>query len=303
MSSQTTPSSHHATLADVLEVLERLYPAELAESWDKPGLSVGNLAAPVSKVYFALDATRAVVEDAIAWSADLIVTHHPFLFTALGAVTTQSDRGASIYRLISSGCALFSAHTNADSARRGVNDALADRLGLVDTRPLTPTINDDSLGLGRIGRLPAPLRLEEFATLVANALPQAAQGIRVVGPQDATVSTVAVLGGSGGSLLEEAAASGADVYLTSDLKHHDVLDFVEARANSATTAPGADAGPTRTIVEKPFLIDSAHWASESVWLPYAAADLADALAAAGTPIETRISDITTDPWTFHVRAN
>jgi len=299
-----TASHNHRTeppsLATVVAALDSLYPPRLAEEWDKPGLAVGDLSASVSRVYFALDATREVIEDALAWNADLIVTHHPFLFSALPAVTSATDRGASIHRLITKSCAVFSAHTNADSAYRGVNEALAALLGLTDTRPILPDATTPELGMGRVGTLAQPVTLTEFAQRVAKVLPGAAQGIRVAGNKNAMVHTVAVLGGSGGSCLNDAADTGADVYLTSDLKHHDLLDFLEARRNSATTHPAAPLGETAGIVEKPYVIDTAHYSSESVWLPLAAADLADALAADRYTIATKVSDISTDPWTFHV---
>ncbi|WP_435300287.1 Nif3-like dinuclear metal center hexameric protein [Timonella sp. A28] len=303
MNTRVVAHSTPETLENIVTHFEELYPPHLAEPWDKPGLAVGDITSPVRKIYFALDATRAVIDDAVAWGADLIVTHHPFLFNPLDSVTTRTDRGASIYTLIAHNCALFSAHTNADSARRGVNDALADTIGLINTRPLTPQADDETLGLGRVGELTQPMTLHSLAQHVADVLPQAAQGIRTVGDPDALVHKIAVLGGSGGSLLNIIASSDADVYITSDLKHHDVLDYVEAQNQTARITAAHTHATEENPTAKPHLIDTAHWASESVWLPYAAHDVASTLADKGITIETKVSDITTDPWTFHTRAD
>lgn len=283
------------TLSQVLTALDGLYPPKLAVDWDKAGLAIGDLQAPVRKIYFALDAVTETIEDALEWGADLIFTHHPFLFSPLASVTSQTDRGHNTLRLVRSGCALFSAHTNGDSARGGVNDVLALALGLRGTSPLLPESDDESLGLGRIGNLPAPMTLRDFADVVARALPETAQGVRVAGDPTKLIERVAVLGGSGGSMLNDAAAAGADAYVTSDLKHHDMLDFLEDHRNRhmGSSATFEDASERVMAV-----VDVAHFASESPWLTTAARTVAAVLGGAGWSVETKVSDINTDPWTF-----
>lgn len=289
-SSLIVPSA--PTLESVIKVLEDLYPPNLAEPWDKVGLSVGRRSSLVKKILFALDPVEAVVTEALEWDADLIVTHHPFFFAAVHSVSGDSDRGEIVHRLIENGCALFSAHTNADAAYRGVNEALADLLGLVDTKPLVPSNAPESpsVGLGRVGVLEAPLTLGEFAQRVADRLPQVAQGIRVAGDLEAQVNTVAVLGGSGESLAQAAAQAQADVYVTSDMKHHGALDLRAEFNHVAQLAGTSGAG-------RPFLIDTAHYASESPWLAYASVDVTAALGAQGYEVQTRVSGVNTDPWT------
>lgn len=296
MTVETAESSKiSASLGQVLTHLNELYPPDLAEGWDKAGLAVGDLQAPVRRIYFSMDAVTETIADALEWGADLIITHHPFIFDPLASVTSQHDRGHNIHRLIRSGCALFSAHTNGDSARGGVNDVLALALGVRGTRPMIPSTDDDSLGLGRVGSLPASVSLREFADIVARALPETAQGVRVSGDPAKEISTVAVLGGSGGSLLDDAVRSNADVYVTSDLKHHDMLDFLEAQTNIHMSA-GLSFENARDAVMA--VVDVAHFASESPWLSTAARTVAAVLTANGFDIETKVSDINTDPWTF-----
>ncbi|WP_228002512.1 Nif3-like dinuclear metal center hexameric protein [Nocardia australiensis] len=124
------------TLADLIEVLDMAYPPKLAESWDSVGLVCGDPAVGVTRVLFAVDPTAAVVDEAIHWGAQALVVHHPLLLRGVDTVAADTPKGALLHRLIRSGCALFSAHTNADSADPGVSDALAAALGLTVTGPL-----------------------------------------------------------------------------------------------------------------------------------------------------------------------
>ncbi|MFR9753177.1 Nif3-like dinuclear metal center hexameric protein [Nocardia sp. 004] len=124
------------TLADLIAVLDAAYPPALAESWDAVGLVCGDPATELNRVLFAVDATAAVVEEAIGWGAQALVVHHPLLLRGVDTVAANTPKGALLHRLIRSGCALFTAHTNADSAAPGVSDALAAALGLTVTGPL-----------------------------------------------------------------------------------------------------------------------------------------------------------------------
>lgn len=135
-------------------------------------------------------------------------------------------------------------------------------------------------GHGRIGRLAAPTTLHGFAERVAAALPGTATGVRVAGPPDRPVETVAVVCGAGDSFLDDVLGVDADVYVTSDLRHHRAGEFLEHRG--------------------PALVDIAHWAAEWTWLPVVERKLVEALNARGDTVETRVSTLNTDPWTFRV---
>ncbi len=130
--------SSAVTVGEIVDFLEQKYPPELAEPWDAVGMACGDRTAPVARVLFALDPTDAVVDEAIAYGADLIVTHHPLLLRGVHGVAADTPKGRIVHRLIKADCALFTAHTNADRARDGVNDALAGVLGLREARPLVP---------------------------------------------------------------------------------------------------------------------------------------------------------------------
>lgn len=125
-------------VSDVIAELERAYPPALAESWDSVGLVCGDPADVVTKVLFAVDPTAEVVDEAIEWGAELLVTHHPLLLRGVDTVGAHTPKGALIHKLVRAGCALFTAHTNADSADPGVSDALAAALGLEVTGPIDP---------------------------------------------------------------------------------------------------------------------------------------------------------------------
>jgi putative NIF3 family GTP cyclohydrolase 1 type 2 len=174
------------------------------------------------------------------------------------------------------GIGLYVAHTNADVASPGVSDALAEVLGLHEVRPVPP---DTTRGLGRIGELPQPMTLRDFVTAVATMLPATSGGVRAAGDPDLMLRTVAVCGGSGGDLAEAVAAAGADVLLTSDLKHHSSSESL------------ADFGIS--------LVDAAHWATEQPWVRSAAGLLTTDLRDAGTTVEVTASTTVTDPWTVH----
>ena len=125
-------------VADVVRALETAYPPQLAESWDAVGLICGDPDAEVHKVAFALDCTQAVAEAAVAAGAQMLVVHHPLLMRGVTSVAANTPKGKVVHTLIAGGCALFAAHTNADSARPGVSDVLAELIGVRPGRPIKP---------------------------------------------------------------------------------------------------------------------------------------------------------------------
>jgi len=269
-------------LREAVAALERLYPPDTASSWDRVGLVTGDLDQPVSLVHFAVDPTLAVIEEARAAGADLLVTHHPLLLRGVHSVATTSAKGASVTALIVNQIALYAAHTNADVASPGVCDALAGACALVDVGPLEIV---DGIGHGRVGRLASPLTLRDFVQRLSTVLPKAAGGIRVAGPADALVSRVAVVGGAGDDFFDAVRSAGADVYVTADLRHHPVLEARE-EARGGT----------------PYLVDAGHWATEWLWLESARSELLRELGARGTSLNTHICTLRTDPWDFVVGA-
>jgi dinuclear metal center YbgI/SA1388 family protein len=371
-------------LGEIVALLEEWYPPRHAEDWDGGiGLTCGDPEVDVRRILLALDPVTAVADEAISEDVDLLVVHHPLFYRPTASVAATTPKGRIVHRLVTAGCGLFAAHTNADAPEGGVSDVFAKALGLADLRPLAadpsdpldkivvfvpatdaervrtaltdagagavgdydactftstgegrfrpqpgarPTIGEvgaletvdevrveavcdrrlrdrvlaamraahpyeepayDVLelaaldapdrGSGRIGRLPRPETLRQFAARVSGALAPTAHGVRVAGDPDQHVQHVAVVGGAGDGWLDDARAAGVDVYVTSDLRHHLASEFREH--------------------DGPALVDVAHWAAESLWLPALRSRLAEAL---GDTVEVRVSTINTDPWTFRV---
>jgi len=267
------------SVADVNAVIGELWPLEGASSWDAPGFLAGDPAAPVRRIRLAVDAVAETVDDAIAQGADLLLVHHPLLLRGVTSVAADRYKGAVLTRLIKADCALIAAHTNADVVERGTSGVLAALLGLTGIRPIVPAA-DGATGIGRVGTLAEPTTLGALAGRLAEILPATATGIRVSGEFDTAISTVALCGGAGDSLLDEPEVLGADVYITSDLRHH----------------PASESRENARVSGGPALIDVSHWASEWLWLDAAAQQLREALPG----VEVDVSDLRTDPWDFVV---
>jgi dinuclear metal center YbgI/SA1388 family protein len=268
------------SLAEVARVSHDLWPLSGAEDWDAPGLISGDPAGGVESILLAVDVVADTVAEAISSGADLLLAHHPLLLRGVTSVAEDRYKGALLARLIRADCGLLAAHTNADVVEDGVSDVIAQRLGLVDVRPIT-TGSLPGTGIGRVGRLPEPTTLGLLARSLAGLIPPTATGVRVAGGYTERIETVALCGGAGDSLLREPAVRSADVFITSDLRHHPAS---ESREQSILAGVG------------PALIDVSHWASEWLWLDVAAAALRSRLPG----IRVEVSEVRTDPWDFAV---
>ncbi|ROZ61856.1 Nif3-like dinuclear metal center hexameric protein [Kocuria soli] len=275
-----------ATVARVVEVADALWPFRSQESWDASELVVGRPYAPVRRILVAVDPVSSVVQEAVDLDVDLLLTHHPLMLGGQSSVAADHYKGRLVHELIENRIGLLACHTNADSAESGVSEVLIQACGVSRARPLQPLAEDPATGLGRIGGLDEPVTLEDLARHLAAVVPPTAQGVRVAGPKDREIRTVAVCGGAGGSLLDDVAATEADVYVTADLRHHPVSEAREAAMH------GGDDGLC--------LIDLSHAASEWLWVPVGAAALEEALRGRGHDVEVLVSERRTDPWDFRV---
>ncbi len=201
-------------LNDFINLLRETAPQELAFDYDNVGLLIGTNRTEITKVLVALDLTVQTAKEAIEYGADLVLTHHPIFFSPIQRILPDDSETAAAYMLIQAGIAHFAMHTNLDKAEGGVNDALANRLGLVDVVPLPPE------NLGRIGTLKSPISLLELARKVQTELKTT---VRFSGDDNAVINKVAVIGGSGGSEYADAFYAGADVLITGEVKHNHAL--------------------------------------------------------------------------------
>lgn len=213
------------TVRELYAFLEERIPRSLSCEWDNDGLMVcANDKAEVRRVLVALDITAAVAEQAIREGYDLIVSHHPLIFHPIKAVAVGETITNKVIRLLISGVSAMSFHTRLDAVEGGVNDVLANAVGLCDVTPF----GKDGEEIGRIGNLPQPMTLKNFAALVKDAT-----GAKYVQISDAgkPVFRVAVLGGGGAGESGAAAAAGADTYLTADLRHDQLTEAPERGMN------------------------------------------------------------------------
>ncbi len=211
-------------ICDIVSEMEKIAPPYLAEKWDNPGFLLGDETKTVSKVFICLEINSETLKQAQEENANLIITHHPLIFKPLSRITESDPTGRLIRSLIKSDIAVYCMHTNFDKADGGMNDLLAQALGLEDVRHYTEEECLDAFGsptenIGRIGTLEPTMSLEDFAAFVRATL--GCRNLRTVGNPDEEISKVALCSGSGGDLMLNALRAGADVYLTGDIGHHD----------------------------------------------------------------------------------
>ena len=213
------------TVRELYAFFDAKIPRALSCDWDNDGLMVcPDDTKEVRRVLVALDITAAVAEQAIKEGYDLVVSHHPLIFHPLKAVAPGEATVNKVIRLLTSGVSAMSFHTRLDAVGGGVNDVLANAIGLQNVVPF----GKDGEEIGRIGTLPTAMELKDFAALVKEVT-----GAPYVQISDAgkLVSRVAVLGGGGAGESGAAAAAGADTYLTGDLRHDQLTEAPERGMN------------------------------------------------------------------------
>ena len=201
---------------DIAAVIEQFAPLSIQEGWDNSGLCIGSPEAPVSSVLLGLDCTPELVDEAIACGADMIVTHHPLIFSGLKKITPENIVGEAVIKAIKAGISIYAAHTNADKVIAGVSGAMAARLGLKNVQILDQ--DGEGTGLGVVGDLPEPISAQEAVALVKDRF--SLKAMRTSRALEGKISRVAMCGGSGGSLISAAARSGAQLYISGDISYH-----------------------------------------------------------------------------------
>lgn len=209
-------------VSDIKTLIERAFPPYLAEEWDNVGLLAGYENKEVKKVLLTLDITPFVVKEAIDAKVDMIVSHHPMMFSGVKKITDATVEGKMLLDLIGSGIAVFAAHTNLDSGKCGLNDWLADIFELQNAEVVLKG-NTEGAGLGRIGDLPNAMTAREFALIANERLDTT---VRISGDLDKVIKRVAVGSGASDDIAPTAVSMGADLVLTGDLKYHRTQDIV-----------------------------------------------------------------------------
>ena len=218
------------TVGDILSYLETLAPRSMKMDWDNVGLLCGGKSRPVTKVLVALDPFEGVCEEAAQWGAELILTHHPLIFSPLKSVTDETSIGRAVQLLCTNSISAINAHTNLDCAPGGVNDCLARTLGLSDVQVIAPSGVDElgrPWGLLRQGTVEAQ-PLSDFLPKVKSALN--CEGLRYVNGGK-PVHRVAVGGGACASELLDAVNAGCDTFVTADVKYNQFWDAKDLGLN------------------------------------------------------------------------
>lgn len=204
-------------LGKITEIIEKEFPLSCAYDWDNCGLLLGDNERDIKTVLLSLDVTEAVAKEAKNIGADLILSHHPILFDGTKKITGDTPEGRTILTLLENNTCVYSAHTNCDVAKNGINARLATLFDLSDTEFL----EDD--GLGRVGNLKNPMSFADFALFTKNVLNT--PFVRICGDKRAQISRIAVASGACADSIPTAVKKGAQVIVTADMKYHDMINY------------------------------------------------------------------------------
>ena len=213
------------TIGQLAAYLEEIAPLHLQESYDNAGLLTGNRNEPVRGVLTALDMLEPVVDEAERLGCNVVVAHHPIIFKGLKRLVGEHYVERVVIKAIRAGIALYAIHTNLDSVlEHGVNERIGQSLGLQGLRILEPRPEDNTggTGMGALGELPAPMGVDAFLALLRERM--GCPMVRHTGWEGREIRRVAVCGGAGSFLLPAALRSGADAFVTSDLKYHEFFE-------------------------------------------------------------------------------
>ena len=230
---------------EVIEKLEMLSPRSFAEGWDNVGLLAGRYEKEIHRVMIALDATDEVVEEAVRKGVDLLLTHHPLIFSARKNVNNGDFIGRRLVTMLQHDMCYYAMHTNFDVM--GMADAAADEIGLVDRQVLDITYEDEISreGIGRFGKLPESMSLEACGEKIKQIF--GLESVKIFGDAEKQIEMAAICPGSGKSVIEKAVQLGADVLITGDIDHHAGIDAM---------AMGLS------------IIDAGHYGLEKIFVPY-----------------------------------
>ena len=206
-------------LQDIINIIESVAPLSYQESWDNSGLQVGDRNAEIHAALLAVDVTESVVGEAISLGCDLIISHHPLIFKGLKHLTGATPQERCVEKAIKNGIAIYSSHTPMDAYLHGVSGKIAEKIGVCDFRILTPSIADSNVGLGGLGKLPIALQWADFLEKLQQTF---GCSFRYVDTSAEYVQTIAICGGAGAEFVGEAIQQGAEVYITADMKYHEM---------------------------------------------------------------------------------
>ena len=213
-----------STVKEILDYTLGLAPQDWKEDWDNVGLLCGHADQDVRRCLVALDVTMAVAQEAFNRGAELIVSHHPLLFRGLKQISDATDVQRTVWKAIQKGICVVSMHTNMDNARNGVNFKIAERLGLKNVMFMAPkTVDGAECGSGVTGELSEPMAADDFISHVKRQME--AESAMCNELLRRPISKVAICGGAGDFLLDDAVRAGADAFLTGEMHYHQYFGY------------------------------------------------------------------------------
>jgi dinuclear metal center YbgI/SA1388 family protein len=212
-------SNQTTTLKSIIDAINSIAPFSYAEDWDNVGILVGEPGMKITGILIGLDPTSRLLDEALQIGANLVITHHPAIFKPLKSIRTDTPTGAFIAKSIIRKIAIIGCHTNLDVVKNGVSEVLAKKLGAENLRTLVPTAGPThpEIGFGQIGQLQQEVSAEVFLNTLCATL--SVPAVKIAGTLPESVSTIAVCGGSGSELSEQALKAGAQIYITGEVKH------------------------------------------------------------------------------------
>ena len=216
-------------LNDIINIIEDIAPVNLKEGFDNVGLMVGDREKNITKILLALDCTEEVIKEAKEMDAELILTHHPLLFRKPSTITTDTLLGRKIINLIKNDINLYSAHTNWDSVKGGLNDTLVEILGFNEGIIMDKSPVDSEAGIGRVVELTKGMTVLEIINLIKSSL--GIKNLRYAGDLNEVIKKIAIVNGSGQDFFGDAKKLGADLIITGDTTYHFVSDYKEMGLN------------------------------------------------------------------------
>ena len=210
------------TAQQIVDHIEASVPLRWQERWDNSGWQVGDRRLEVTGILLCVDVTEEVMDEAQERGCNMIIAHHPLIFTPLKRLMGESRVERCVMRAVRDQVAIYSIHTNLDSSPVGINYWLAQALGLINLEVLDPHPSEKGVGIGVVGDLPEAIPLEALLAIIADKFRDTSIGYSV--PTHAAVQRIAICGGSGGSLISQAIAAGAEVLFTGEAKYSDYID-------------------------------------------------------------------------------
>lgn len=210
-------------IREIAEVIESFAPLSLQAEYDNSGLVVGRMEDDVHSALLAVDVTEEVIAEAVECGCDIIITHHPIIFSPLKRLNSSNYVERCVEQAIRHNIALYACHTNLDSVQGGTSWQVGSMLGLESMRVLEPRKGDDSVGYGVVGELPTKERAIDFLRRVKDTFDVGAIRYSDIPTQDMMVGRVAICTGAGRSNIDDALAAQADVYITADLRYNDFM--------------------------------------------------------------------------------